>query len=56
MALFVSHPTPRAEPRQRALRAVALWLAVAAALAATFWAYLNPHLALELANQVWACF
>ncbi len=32
------------------------WLAVAAALAAVFAAYLNPHLAVELAGRVWACF
>lgn len=55
MALLASQPAPRAEPRRRALRA-ALWLAAATVLAATFWAYLDPHLALELANQVWACF
>lgn len=33
------------------------WLAAAAlALALTFAAYLNPHLAVDLANQFWACF
>ena len=42
-------PTPR---WPRAL----LWAVVAAALAAVFAAYLNPHLAVELANQVWSCF
>jgi hypothetical protein len=26
------------------------------ALAAVFLAYLNPHLAVDLANRVWACF
>jgi hypothetical protein len=30
--------------------------AVAAALAAVFAAYLNPHLVVDLANRVWACF
>lgn len=30
--------------------------AVLAALAAVFAAYLNPHLAADLANRVWACF
>jgi hypothetical protein len=39
-------------PLRRALVAVA----IAAALGATFAAYLNPHLAFELANRVWACF
>jgi hypothetical protein len=52
--IAVDATTPAA-PR-RGLRTAAVWAAVAAALAATFWAYLNPHLALELANQVWACF
>lgn len=34
------------------------WIAVAAllALGAVFAAYLNPHLAVDLANRVWACF
>jgi hypothetical protein len=26
------------------------------ALAAVFLSYLNPHLAVDLANRVWACF
>jgi len=30
--------------------------AAAAALAAVFASYLNPHLALDLATRVWACF
>jgi hypothetical protein len=34
----------------------AAWLAGAAALAAVFAAYLNPHLAVDLANRVWSCF
>ena len=46
------------------MRAVTLarwrWLAVvavvAAALAGVFAAYLNPHLVVDLANRVWACF
>lgn len=32
------------------------WAAALAALAAVFAAYLNPHLAVDLANRVWACF
>ena len=37
-------------------RRVAGWVAAAAALAAVFASYLNPHLALDIANRVWACF
>lgn len=33
-----------------------LLLLGAAALAAVFISYLNPHLAVDLANRVWACF
>ena len=33
-----------------------LWVSVAAALAAVFMSYLSPHLALDIANRVWACF
>jgi hypothetical protein len=32
------------------------WAAVGVALAAVFAAYLNPHLAFDLAARVWACF
>ena len=35
---------------------VGVWGEALVALAAVFAAYLNPHLAVELANQVWACF
>jgi len=37
---------------QRAL----LWAAVAVMLAAVFAAYLNPHMAVDLATRVWSCF
>ncbi|MEO5732622.1 MAG: hypothetical protein ABIN96_06725 [Rubrivivax sp.] len=37
-------------------RTVLIWALAAAALAAVFAAYLNPHLAVDLANRVWACF
>ncbi len=37
-------------------RRALLWGAVAAALAAVFMAYLSPHLVVDLANRVWACF
>ena len=32
------------------------WTAVALALGATFAAYLNPGLIVDLASRVWACF
>jgi hypothetical protein len=32
------------------------WAAVALTLAATFAAYLNPHVVVSLANQIWSCF
>jgi hypothetical protein len=35
---------------------VAVVSAAAVVLTAVFMAYLNPHLALQLANQLWACF
>ena len=35
---------------------VGVWGAALLALAAVFAAYLNPHLAVELANQLWSCF
>jgi hypothetical protein len=41
--------------RRTAFR-VAAWLAVLAALALVFAAYLDPHLMAELANRLWACF
>jgi hypothetical protein len=31
-------------------------LLAAVALGAVFLSYLNPHLAVDLANRVWACF
>ncbi len=38
-------------------RAYIVWSVVAAlALAAVFMAYLSPHLMVELANRIWACF
>lgn len=33
-----------------------LWAGAAAALAAVFSAYLDPHLMVDLASRVWACF
>ncbi len=34
----------------------ALWLLAASVLALVFTAYLSPHLVVDLANRVWACF
>ena len=39
----------------RAARLLA-WTAAAAALALVFALYLNPHLVVDLATRVWACF
>lgn len=39
----------------RLCRALA-WALAAAALAAVFALYLSPHLVVDLANRVWACF
>jgi hypothetical protein len=36
-------------------RSALAWAGVAAALAAVFAAYLNPHLVLDLATRVWSC-
>jgi hypothetical protein len=41
--------------RRHATRAIAA-AAVGLASAAVFLAYLNPHLARDLANRFWACF
>jgi hypothetical protein len=37
-------------------RKAALYAAAVLALAAVFAAYLNPHLVVDLAARVWACF
>lgn len=36
-------------------RKALIWLAVLAALALVFVAYLNPHTVVDLANRVWSC-
>jgi len=41
--------------KRRRRRALAV-AAAALALGAVFMAYLNPHLVVELANRLWACF
>ena len=38
------------------VRRVLWWASAAAALAAVFVAYLNPHTVVDLATRVWACF
>ena len=38
------------------LRRVAAWATAVGVLAAVFASYLNPHMALDIANRVWACF
>jgi hypothetical protein len=35
---------------------IMVWAAVAAALALTFAAYLQPSMVVDLANRLWACF
>ena len=37
-------------------RKAALYAAAALALVAVFAAYMNPHLMVDLASRVWACF
>jgi NhaP-type Na+/H+ or K+/H+ antiporter len=37
-------------------RRVLTWAGIAGALAIAFMLYLNPHLAVDLANRVWTCF
>ena len=38
------------------LRRLAVWCVMAVVLSAVFAAYQNPHLVVDLANRVWACF
>ena len=35
---------------------VGWWFGAALVLALVFASYLNPHLAVDLANKVWSCF
>jgi hypothetical protein len=35
---------------------VGLWLVAVAVLTVVFSAYLSPHVVVDLANRVWACF
>jgi uncharacterized membrane protein YraQ (UPF0718 family) len=40
----------------RRVRKIAGWALAAAALAGVFAAYLSPHVVVDLANRLWACF
>lgn len=44
------------KPAHRTVGRLAGALLVLAVLAAVFAAYLSPHLVVDLANRVWACF
>lgn len=48
-------PTLHPDGRRRRWRALA-WAAAVLALAAVFMAYTDPHLVVDLANRLWACF
>lgn len=41
---------------RRRWHVAAAWLAALLALALVFAAYLSPHLVVDLASRVWACF
>ncbi|HSW03202.1 hypothetical protein [Aquabacterium sp.] len=43
-------------PALRRVSRLLLGATIAAALTLVFAAYLNPHLAVDLATRVWACF
>jgi hypothetical protein len=43
-------------PERHRLRRVALWTGAMALLLAVFTLYLQPELAVTLANQIWNCF
>lgn len=51
-------PRPDGAMRRPWLRAGAwgVWIAVLAALALVFSAYLDPHFTVDLASRIWACF
>jgi hypothetical protein len=48
-ALGANRPAP-------SMRRLVGWTVAVAVLAAVFASYLDPHLALDVANRVWACF
>ncbi|MBL8317915.1 MAG: hypothetical protein JNJ42_05890 [Burkholderiaceae bacterium] len=43
-------------PNPRSWRRWAAWSATIGALVLVFAAYRNPHLMVDLANRLWACF
>ncbi len=47
---------PAVKPAARLGVRFALWIGALLALGAVSLAYLNPHLMLDLATRVWACF
>ena len=53
---LASSPAPRAPRRRAAGWRIALPMLTVVALTATFLAYLSRHLAVDLANRLWACF
>ena len=44
------------KPAARLAARFVVWVGVLAALALVFMTYLSPHLVVDLANRVWACF
>ena len=46
----------QARTRPSPARRLAAWAAVLAALWLVFAAYLDPHLVVDLAGRLWACF
>ena len=42
--------------RMKTVARIGLWIVACSALAAVSLMYLSPHLMVELANRVWACF
>jgi len=45
-----------ASTNRRRRRRALVWVAAALALGAVFMAYRSPHLVVDLANRLWACF
>lgn len=42
--------------RLGAYRRLAVWVAAALVLGTVFFGYTNPHLVVDFANRLWACF
>jgi type II secretory pathway component PulM len=56
MSLIQNQHPPLTTMRKSSVRRVLLWGAASLALVLVFFAYLQPHMALALANQLWNCF